>query len=119
MTQERRQELETRTWELSRAMTALQAEIGILQHGEDRDAPEVLYEVNSLAELVIDISVVRNDLEAQSRMEETDDEMIDNLFGPAPQATRKADDPFPYFAPSREDLRAINPSAAWDEEATF
>ena len=118
MTQERREELETRTWQLSQAMRAVDAEIGILQHGEDAAEPEVLFEIDSLGELVIAISVVRNDMEARSRMEETDDEFLANLFGPPPQSTTQAEDPFPYFA-SREDLRAINPSAAWDEEATF
>ena len=118
MTQERREELETRTWQLSQAMRAVDAEIGILQHGEFATEPEVLFEIDSLADLVIAISVVRNDMEAQSRIEESDDEFLADLFGPPPQAIVDQDDPFPYFA-SREDLRAINPSAAWDEEATF
>ena len=117
MTDERKRELETRAWELSRASAAIQAEVGILQQGEYAREPEVIFEVNELLDLVAKLTVVRNDLEGRARF--TDAEEIDNLFGPPPLVAIEPPDPFPCFPLSAEDRRSIRRVPAWSEEVTF
>ena len=117
MTEERKQQLETRAWELSRANAAIQAEIQILQHGEYAREPEVIFEINELLDLVAKLSVVGSDLEGRARF--TDEEELDDLFGPPPVVASEPPDPFPCFPPSAEDRRSIRRVAAWSEEVTF
>ena len=120
MTQEQKVQLETRVWKLSQAISAIEGEISDLREGEYSTAPEVIFEAGELEDLALKLHVVRNDVEARAKF--TDEEEIDNLFGPAPTlALVPTVDPFPYMAPDPTDLASIDHTDPWNraEELSF
>ena len=108
MTQERKEELETRVWQIDQVRLAIEAEIKLLQHGEFAREADVVFEIDVYSELVLKLVAVRSELESTAKFSTEDD--IDILLGPPSLALVPPVDPFPYYAPESEDLRAIRPA---------
>ena len=118
MTRERKEQLETRAWELARAIGAMIEEMNILGAGREPEEldEEVAEDVEKLYDTIQVLSIVKDSWEAEARYGEDD---IDDLFGPPPNLSlvEPDDDPFPYMAPNREHPWTDN--EAWDDEAAF